>query len=161
MPPSSGAGTPRMLIMDPSAMKHLARANMSKIFTGNNVVEQLRKPFHSEAIVFPMVVHNNHWVLLVCHTRNKRVVVMDSLPGTDGQRKADVWPAFFNNCIQPLQRHFGEELDQLQDWSIEISRRSIQQKDGHSCGLHMLSTLHDIVVRGYIPFALGTRRGCS
>jgi hypothetical protein len=106
----------------------------------------------------------------VCHTRNKRVVVVDSFHNTDTERTREVWPAFFHACIQPLQRHFGQEQDQLHNWSIEVSRRSSLQSDTHSCGLHMLSTLRDVVVRGYIPFAtfpwghlegvVDMRRGC-
>jgi hypothetical protein len=170
VPRSSGDGSPRFLIVDPSVMQHLQQTKgLTRLFINpkrpSAGLKHMRNPFHSEAIVFPCHVNGNHWVLLVCHSRKKRVVVIDSFPGTDADLKRRFWPSLYDKCIRPLQILLlqlqtekglppsGEIFDLIGeegDWTFEVTRRATLQTDGHSCGLHMATNARDIVVRGRV-----------
>ena len=124
-------------------------------------LKHMRSPFHSEAIVFPCHVNGNHWVLLVCHTRKKLVVVIDSFDASlmnTGPLKRRFWPHLLEKCILPLQRALEwQQVDKVADWTFTVTRRATLQPDNHSCGVHMASNLRDVVVRAYSPHAaLGT-----
>ena len=99
-----------------------------------------------DAILFPLHLNNNHWILIYVEFKNKsnRLVVLDSL-FEDGKENdvlnmnAKAIMIFLNYLYQMIDENcdFRSETYGLSDYELAIHKLLPKQNNSHDCGLFM------------------------
>ncbi|KAI0224311.1 hypothetical protein LSAT2_024676 [Lamellibrachia satsuma] len=81
--------------------------------------------------IFLPICHQNHWFILVTHTQEKTVAVLDSL---DNELRRKKFVALWQKYTQIRNSMLGLPMETWTEIRIACSR----QEDGHSCGVFTL-----------------------
>ncbi|XP_065916679.1 sentrin-specific protease 1-like [Dysidea avara] len=89
--------------------------------------------------LFPVHVHNNHWILLALHIADKELLVYDSLGRTQ------------YSCVEALKGWILEKKEIITEWD-DVNFRYIPEKEvprqqnGHDCGVFLcVYALHEML----------------